>query len=185
MNTLTNALLFCASIALLALGFVAVNVYMKRLSLKDLGEMMSPSAVVARFQDRANQAQNGANKSADFGDSMRGANLGRDSSGGASLWSTIFARKELPSYRYPVPELSIAVDFSPKRYTDILQISNLDSYKFFCLKEILKSHNVRFAYHIHNQKAKLEIALDSNAMRTNLLNELKRYNIAYNIIKGG
>lgn len=169
MNSLTNALLFCASIALLALGFVVVNVYVKRLSLKDLGEMMSPSAVVARFQ--TNQVFSLESKS--------------DTRGDSKSWSNIFARKELPSYRYPVPELSIAVDFSPKRYTDILQISNLDEYKFFCLKEILKSHNVRFAYHIHNQKAELKITLDSSATRTNLLNELKRYNIAYSITKGG
>lgn len=171
MNSLTNALLFCVSILLLAMAFVAVNVYIKKLSLEDLGDMLSPSAVISRFQDSANLPQDTANQST-------------QTKSESNLWSSVFARKELPNYRYPAPEIFIALDFSGKNRTDILQISNLDSYKFFCLKEILKSNNIQFTYRIQNQKATLEIVLDSKQKRANLLSELKRYNIAYNISAG-
>lgn len=171
MNSLTNALLFCVSILLLAMAFVAVNVYIKKLSLEDLGDMLSPSAVISRFQDSANLPQDTANQST-------------QTKSESNLWSSVFARKELPNYRYPAPEIFIALDFSGKNRTDILQISNLDSYKFFCLKEILKSNNIQFTYRIQNQKATLEIVLDSKQKRANLLSEFKRYNIAYSISAG-
>lgn len=166
MNSLTNALLFCVSILLLAMAFIAVNVYIKKLSLEDLGDMLSPSAIISKFQDSANLPTDTANQS---------------TQSQSNLWSSVFARKELPNYRYPAPEIFIALDFSGKNRTDILQISNLDSYKFFCLKEILKSNNIQFTYRIQNQKATLEIVLDSKQKRANLLSELKRYNIAYSI----
>lgn len=171
MNSLTNALLFCVSILLLAMAFVAVNVYIKKLSLEDLGDMLSPSAVISRFQDSANLPPDTANQST-------------QTKSESNLWSSVFARKELPNYRYPAPEIFIALDFSGKNRTDILQISNLDSYKFFCLREILKSNNIQFTYRIQNQKATLEIVLDSKQKRANLLSELKRYNIAYSISAG-
>lgn len=166
MNSLTNALLFCVSILLLAMAFIAVNVYIKKLSLEDLGDMLSPSGVISKFQDSANQVASSATKS---------------TQSHSNLWSSVFARKELPNYRYPAPEIFIALDFSGKNRTDILRINNLDSYKFFCLKEILKSNNIQFTYRIQNQKATLEIVLDSKQKRANLLSELKRYNIAYQI----
>ncbi len=168
MNSLTNALLFCVSILLLAMAFIAVNVYIKKLSLEDLGDMLSPSSVISKFQDSANQSADSTAKST-------------QAKSESNLWSSVFARKELPNYRYPAPEIFIALDFSGKNRTDILRINNLDSYKFFCLKEILKSNNIQFTYRIQNQKATLEIVLDSKQKRANLLSELKRYNIAYQI----
>lgn len=172
MNSLTNALLFCVSIILLVMAFIAVNVYVNRLSLEDLGDMLSPSDFMARFgKDLAL-------------DSQRRAESNESKMHESNLWSSIFAKKELPNYRYPAPEMFIALDFSGKNRTDILQISNLDSYKFFCLKEILKANNIQFTYKIQNQKATLEIVLDSALKRTNLLSELKRYNIAYRISAG-
>ncbi len=169
MSSLTNALLFCVSILLLAMAFIAVNVYIKKLSLEDLGDMLSPSNIISQFQDSANLTPN---------DAILDAQPQKSES---KLWSSIFARKELPNYRYPAPEIFIELDFSGKNRTDILQISNLDSYKFFCLKEILKSNNIQFTYRIQNQKATLEIVLDSEQKRAKLLSELKRYNIAYRI----
>ena len=171
MNSVTNALLFCVSIVLLVMAFVAVNVYIKKLSLEDLGEMLSPSNIMSSFDSA-------------FDSSAKDANLPEsksESKSDSNLWSSIFAKKEIPHYRYPAPEMFIALDFSGKGKTDILQISNLDSYKFFCLKEILKSNNIQFTYKIQNQKATLEIVLDSAQKRANLLSELKRYNIAYRI----
>lgn len=170
MNSITNVLLFCVSIVLLVMAFVAVNVYVKKLSLEDLGDMLTPSNIMAGI-DLAFDAKDSGTKS---------ANLAK-SKGDSNLWSSIFAKKEIPHYRYPAPEMFIALDFSGKNRTDILQISNLDSYKFFCLKEILKSNNIQFTYKIQNQKATLEIVLDSAQKRANLLSELKRYNIAYRI----
>lgn len=170
MNSITNVLLFCVSIVLLVMAFVAVNVYVKKLSLEDLGDMLTPSNIMAGI-DLALDAKDSGAKSANLAESKSDSNL----------WSSIFAKKEIPHYRYPAPEMFIALDFSGKNRTDILQISNLDSYKFFCLKEILKSNNIQFTYKIQNQKATLEIVLDSAQKRANLLSELKRYNIAYRI----
>lgn len=170
MNSITNVLLFCVSIVLLVMAFVAVNVYVKKLSLEDLGDMLSPSNIMAGI-DLALVSKDSGAKSANLAESKSDSNL----------WSSIFAKKEIPHYRYPAPEMFIALDFSGKNRTDILQISNLDSYKFFCLKEILKSNNIQFTYKIQNQKATLEIVLDSAQKRANLLSELKRYNIAYRI----
>lgn len=170
MNSITNVLLFCVSIVLLVMAFVAVNVYIKKLSLEDLGDMLTPSNIMSSFDSALALNTKGA-KSANLAESKSDSNL----------WSSIFAKKEIPHYRYPAPEMFIALDFSGKNRTDILQISNLDSYKFFCLKEILKSNNIQFTYKIQNQKATLEIVLDSAQKRANLLSELKRYNIAYRI----
>ena len=170
MNSITNVLLFCVSIVLLVMAFVAVNVYVKKLSLEDLGDMLTPSNIMAGIDLALVSKDSGA----------KSANLA-ESKGDSNLWSSIFAKKEIPHYRYPAPEMFIALDFSGKNRTDILQISNLDSYKFFCLKEILKSNNIQFTYKIQHHKATLEIVLDSAQKRANLLNELKRYNIAYRI----
>lgn len=159
MNSITNLLLFFASIVLLAMCFVAVNVYVKRLNLDDLQAMLS-SIKTTETQSTETPTSK------------------------AESWSSIFAKREIPHYRYPVPEVSILLDFSSVNHTDILRISNLDSYKFFCLKEILKSNNIQFTYKITKQKASLEIALDSAKKRQNLIADLKRYNIDYNIIKG-
>lgn len=159
MNSITNLLLFFASIVLLAMCFIVVNVYVKQLNLDDLQAMLS-SIKTTETQSLETPTSK------------------------AESWSSIFAKKEIPHYRYPVPEMSILLDFSSVNHTDILRISNLDSYKFFCLKEILKSNNIQFTYKITKQKAMLEIALDSAKKRQNLIADLKRYNIDYNIIKG-
>lgn len=160
MNSITNVLLFFLSVILLAMCFIAVNVYVKRLSLQDLHDMLTSISVKNTTQIAKSPAKK------------------------AESWSAIFAKKEIPHYRYPVSEMSIYLDFSNANHTDILRISNLDSYKFFCLKEILKSNNIQFTYKITNQKAMLEVALDSAKKRENLIADLKRYNIAYNITKG-
>lgn len=181
MKSITNLLLFLASVALLAMCFVAVNVFVKRLSLDDLSKIMrAESSAESRGKsslDSANRIKNAESrgKIAESNTKSRGKI--------AESWSAIFAKKEVPHYRYPVPEMFLALDFSPKSYTDILQISNLDEYKFFCLKEILKSNNIKFTYKIVRQKATLEIALDS-ANREKLFSDLARYNIHYNLIKG-
>lgn len=160
MNTITNVMLFFVSIILLVMAFIAVNVYVKKLSLEDLGDMLS----LTNLANIDFVQKNPPKEKSDL-----------------TLWSSIFAKNEIPPYRYPAPEMFIALDFSGKNRTNILQISNLDSYKFFCLKEILKSNNIQFTYRIHKQKATLEIVLDSSKKRENLLHELKRYNIAYRI----
>lgn len=170
MKSITNLLLFLASVALLAMCFVAVNVFVKKLSLDDLSKIV-----------RAESSAESNTKSSL--DSANRAKIAESSGKIAESWSAIFAKKEVPHYRYPVPEMFLALDFSPKSYTDILQISNLDEYKFFCLKEILKSNNIKFIYKIVRQKATLEIALDS-AKKGKLLSDLARYNIDYNLIKG-
>ncbi|MGX2983173.1 hypothetical protein [Helicobacter sp. 23-1045] len=166
MNSLINALLFITATALLVLFAVLVNVYMKGLELKDLN-ILGDWANLSSAESSAKIAESSA-----------------ESNKIAESWRGIFAKKEIPHFRYPAPEAFITFDLSEAKSTDILQISNLDSYKLFCLKEILKANNVKFTYKILQQKAMVEISLDSAQKRKNLLNDLKRYNIAYHITKG-
>ena len=215
MKSITNLLLFVASVALLAMCFVAVNVFVGRLSLDDLSNALESRANIAKYgadsgiesaskgadsraesraDSRADSRANIAGSRADSGTNIAesradsSANIAESTAnsiarGAKKSWSAIFSRKEVPHYRYPTPEMFLSLDFSGSRHTDILQISNLDAYKFFCLKEILKSNNIKFTYKIVRQNAMLEIALDS-AKKDRLLADLARYNIRYNLIKG-
>lgn len=200
MKSITNLLLFVASVALLAMCFVAVNVFVGRLSLDDLSTALESRANIAKYgadsgiESASKGAESGAESRADSGANIANsraessANIAESTAdsiarGAKKSWSAIFSRKEVPHYRYPTPEMFLSLDFSGSRHTDILQISNLDAYKFFCLKEILKSNNIKFTYKIVRQNAMLEIALDS-AKKDRLLADLARYNIRYNLIKG-
>ncbi|MGX3011991.1 hypothetical protein ACWIUD_10645 [Helicobacter sp. 23-1044] len=173
MNSLINALLFITATALLVLFAVLVNVYMKGLELKDLN-ILGDWANLSSAESSTNFAES----------STKIAESSTESNKFAESWRGIFAKKEIPHFRYPAPEAFITFDLSEAKSTDILQISNLDSYKLFCLKEILKANNVKFTYEILRGRATLRVILDSANKRKNLLNDLKRYNIAYHITKG-
>ncbi|RDU64161.1 hypothetical protein [Helicobacter sp. MIT 14-3879] len=162
MNLLTNILLFFISILILLMAFVAVNVYVNKLTTKDL-----QSYLLSPFKESVNIKKNKI-----------------DEVKKPTTWSSILASKEIPNFSYPSPEVFITLDFSNVNKTDILQIINLDSYKLFCLKEILKSNNIKFTYIQNSNVATLEVALINLKQRQNLISELKRYNIAYHIKKG-
>lgn len=98
-----------------------------------------------------------------------------------STWVNSFASKNIPGFSYPSLEFSIVLDFSNAKKTDTLRISNLDSYKFFCLNEVLKSNNIKFTYIKTADFVTLEVALNKNGLREKLTNELKKYNISYHI----
>ena len=189
MKSITNLLLFVASVALLAMCFVAVNVFVGRLSLDDLSSALESRANIAKYgadsgiESASKGAESGAESRAESSANIAESTADSIARGAKKSWSAIFSRKEVPHYRYPTPEMFLSLDFSGSRHTDILQISNLDAYKFFCLKEILKSNNIKFTYKIVRQNAMLEIALDS-AKKDRLLADLARYNIRYNLIKG-
>lgn len=159
MNSITNILLFFVFVLLVGMSFLAVNVYMKKLTLQDLQNYIAkPLAALPAKKD--------------------------EDSSKPSTWSSIFVSKEIPDFSYPSPEISISLDFSNYKKTDVLEISNLDSYKLFCLKEILKSNNIQFTYKQESKKATLAVSLNNAKQRQNLLSELERYNIAYKINKG-
>ena len=185
MKSITNLLLFVASVALLAMCFVAVNVFVGRLSLDDLSTALESRVNIAKYgaDSGIESTSKGAESRADSSANIAESTADSIARGAKKSWSAIFSRKEVPHYRYPTPEMFLSLDFSGSRHTDILQISNLDAYKFFCLKEILKSNNIKFTYKIVRQNAMLEIALDS-AKKDRLLADLARYNIRYNLIKG-
>lgn len=160
MRSITNIFLFFVFVLLVGMSFLAVNVYIKKLTLKDLqGYISNPLAALPIKQEEQDISK-------------------------PSTWSSILASKEIPNFSYPSPEISISLDFSNHQKTDVLEISNLDSYKLFCLKEILKSNNIQFTYKQVSKKATLAVSLNNAKQRQNLLSELERYNIAYKINKG-
>lgn len=169
MNSLLNLALFVLAIALLCVAFLAVNIYVNKWSMTDLSRNLRALNEMALFEKRFANLAESVSESA------------QDSSESKTLWSNIFAKKEIPDFRYPTQELAIALDFSGANHTDFLTIKNLDSYKFFCLKEILKRNDIQFTYALNGKLATLEIALDSPKTRANLISDLKRYNISYTI----
>lgn len=96
-------------------------------------------------------------------------------------WIKIFSKQKLNDFRYPSSELFIYLDFSNKKKTHTLKITNLDSYKFFCLNEILKGNNIKFAYQKIADSVILEVVLNDADLKNILISELNKYSISYNI----
>lgn len=96
-------------------------------------------------------------------------------------WVQVLSKHELYNFSYPSSELFISLDFSDKRRTNTLKITNLDSYKFFCLNEVLKSNNIKFAYQRIADSVILEVILDNENLKHMLVGELNKYNISYSI----
>lgn len=156
MNSVINILLFVIFITMLMVSFIAVNIYIGKLSMEDIRTSFTYNSFIANINDKP-----------------------KDDS--KSTWISSFASKDIPSFSYPISELSIVLDFSNTKKTDTLTISNLDSYKFFCLNEVLKSNNINFTYTKVADFVTLEVALDKDSLKDKLVSELKKYNISYNI----
>ena len=173
MNSALNILLFLFFVLILVAAFLGVNLYVNKLSNDDaeggvaIGESaknLLPTDLIASIKEPQNLIAKALSKSAR-----------------SSVWVDNFAQKNINNFSYPSSELAIALDFSNAQKTDTLAISNLDSYKFFCLNEVLKANGIRFAYIKKADQITLEVALRDNLTRSNLTNELKKYGISYQI----
>ncbi|MDE6886444.1 MAG: hypothetical protein K2P17_05355 [Helicobacteraceae bacterium] len=160
MNSVLNIVLFFVFILILLVVLFGINVYVNKINIKDIQSYFTLNISESKTSNML-KVENIAIKS--------------------PSWANLFTSTNIPTYSYPSSELFIELDFSNQKKTNILQIKNLDSYKFFCLNEILKSNNIKFAYKKTSDFITLEVALDSEGLRKKLVGELQKYNIAYSI----
>ena len=102
-----------------------------------------------------------------------------------SMWLNHFSKSEQNGYFYPVNEIYINLDLNEqtgltKTYQLDAPIS--DSYKLFCLQEVLKQYNVRYFLNKNQEDAKLLLYLDDKSKLDLLVRALKTYDINANIL---
>lgn len=153
MNAVINILLCLVFLALLVASFILINIYIKKFSINDR------QIILSHNQTTKDDTKTSNNKT----------------------WISILSSKNITDFSYPSNELFITLDFSHTPKTHILTISNLDSYKFFCLNEILKNNNIQFAYQKKGNSLILKVALDNDNLKAKLIDELRQYHISYHI----
>ena len=102
-----------------------------------------------------------------------------------SMWLNHFSKSEQNGYFYPVNEIYINLDLNEKTgltKTYQLDAPISDSYKLFCLQEVLKQYNVRYFLNKNQEDAKLLIYLDDKSKLELLTKALKTYDISANIL---
>ncbi|WP_163564987.1 hypothetical protein [Helicobacter suis] len=82
-------------------------------------------------------------------------------------------------FSYPVVERKLAVEFLDNVPRRKLLVRNLDTYKLFCLHEILKVKHIDFATDEKDKKITLIIYLPNTAKQ--FLDDLKYYQIPYEL----
>lgn len=153
MNAVLNITLFFVFVLILLASFFAINIYVNKSNMPEI--LVVDSKIPSK--DKESKIELPAS------------------------WARAFAKKEMPDFAYPAQEYAIKLDFSPARVTNIIEISNLDSYKFFCLNEILKSNNIQFSYQKKGDFLNLRVSLLNASVRAKLENELRKYNIKFSI----
>ena len=102
-----------------------------------------------------------------------------------SMWLAHFSKSEQNGYFYPVNEIYINLDLNEKTgltKTYQLDAPISDSYKLFCLQEVLKQYNVRYFLNKNQEDAKLLLYLDDKSKLDLLVKALKTYDISANIL---
>lgn len=155
MNSVINILLFVVFMAILITSFIAIDLYINKAMQLPQNYQNNTQAMQPKV-DIKEDTQNNS-------------------------WIKIFSKQILNDFKYPSSELFIHLDFSNNKKTHTLKITNLDSYKFFCLNEILKSNNIKFAYQKTLDSVILEVVLNNTNLKNTLISELNKYNISYNI----
>ncbi|RDU58474.1 hypothetical protein [Helicobacter sp. MIT 99-5507] len=155
MNSVINILLFVVFMAILITSFIAIDLYINKAMQLPQNYQKNTQAMQPKV-DIKEDTQNNS-------------------------WIKIFSKQILNDFKYPSSELFIHLDFSNNKKTHTLKITNLDSYKFFCLNEILKSNNIKFAYQKTLDSVILEVVLNNTNLKNTLISELNKYNISYNI----
>lgn len=99
-------------------------------------------------------------------------------------WVDKFAKANKAEYTYPATELQIKLDLISKMSDEKLYrvvIDQIDSYKFFCLNQVLKSNNIKFSYYKTKGFVKLVITTDDKKYMLGVLEQLKDYGITYKV----
>lgn len=98
-------------------------------------------------------------------------------------WVKRFSTQENPPYRYPAPELHVKLDFAPAvaLKTFRVVVGELDSYRFFCLNQVLLAHKINYAYYKTEGHIRLIVTTQDESYLRSVLKELQRYEITYEI----
>ncbi|WP_104695508.1 hypothetical protein [Helicobacter salomonis] len=88
---------------------------------------------------------------------------------------------EVKDFDYPVLERRVTLEFRDRAQVQKLFIRNLDAYKFFCLHEILKEKHIDFATDKKGHTTTLIIYLPNSPMRQAFLDDLRYYQIPYQL----
>ena len=101
-------------------------------------------------------------------------------------WIERFSEHEDEGYFYPVTEIFVEVDLKdPPKKTTIYQLKagDLDPYQLFCLKEVLKQHQVKYMFEQKKEDMKLIIYSKNLNQLKNIVKTLKNYAINASIVK--
>ncbi|WP_162982266.1 MULTISPECIES: hypothetical protein [Helicobacter] len=88
---------------------------------------------------------------------------------------------EFKDFDYPILERQITLEFREHKQAQKLFVRNLDSYKFFCLHEILKEKRIDFATDKKGRTTTLIIYLPNSPLRQAFLDDLRYYQIPYQL----
>ncbi|GMB95906.1 hypothetical protein [Helicobacter sp. NHP22-001] len=82
-------------------------------------------------------------------------------------------------FLYPSLEKKVDIEFLESTPTRKILVKNLDSYKLFCLREILKTEHIDFA--LDKKKARTTLIIYLPNATTQFLKDLKYYQIPYQL----
>ena len=138
---------------------------------------------LSAFEDKAAVAHSGVAIFNDRGSGIRNDNQSiLDETG----WAKDFVASTQSSYAYPALELDINFDLQApeKTYKQFrVIVEPLDSYKFFCLHQVLSSNGMNYAYYKSGNQLQLMVSAKSEEFLNQVLSQLNRYEIKYQIDK--
>lgn len=153
---------------LIAVGIIGVVTfsYLKLSTFEDSAAMAYSGATI--FNDRGAGIQNNKNTSA----------------ADQTAWAKDFAAAMPKDYTYPALELDISFDLqSPEKTQQQFRVvvEPLDSYKFFCLHQVLTSNGINYAYYKDGNNLQLMVSAQSEEYLNAVLSQLSRYEIKYHV----
>jgi len=95
-------------------------------------------------------------------------------------WIKSFATSAQKGYFYPVNEISIelSLDEDISHYSEYrLDIEPLDTYRYFCLRQVLTSFNVHYLLQRYHESVITVLFSDKQSELQEIVKELKTYNI--------
>lgn len=101
-------------------------------------------------------------------------------------WTSDFAQEGVGDFVYPALELDISFDLVSleKRQKQFrVFMEEMDSYKFFCLNQVLTSNGINYAFYKNGKGIRLMVSAKSEEFLSSVLEQLKRYDIEYRIEK--
>ncbi|MGP1449878.1 MAG: hypothetical protein ACTTJS_01965 [Wolinella sp.] len=120
-----------------------------------------------------------------FASQLNMENEQKSGSNATLSWMSRFSSKEIPDYLYPAPELHVKLSF-PNAPEDVLKtfqvvVGELDSYRFFCLNQVLVAHKIDYAYYKTGGHIRLIVTTKDESYLRSVLKELRRYEISYEL----